>query len=94
MPAVGYEHSRGPLEVIMPLSTLAVFLQLRRTETGRCHPDPTFTCAYNFGTLSLICENSLSHPALCFVLSEQTERYSITFGPGAKTDDKMVHQLP
>ena len=63
-----------------------VFFRHKRPEPGRCRPDSAFTCVYNFGALSPICENSSSRPALCCVLSEQTDRHGVTFVPGAKTD--------
>ena len=92
MPALGYEHNRGQLEVIMLLSTFASFLRHKRPELGRCCPHPAFTCIYSFGTLSLICKNSSSLPALCFVLSEPMEKYGVSLVPDAKSDAKLVHQ--
>ena len=72
-PAVGCEHNRGSLKRLCLSVPSPVFLQYKCPERGRCRPDPTITCVYNFGTLSLFCGNSSSRPALCFVLSEQTE---------------------
>ena len=48
---------------------------------------------YNFGAVSLLCKNSSSRPALCFLLSEQTKRYTLPVVLEAKTDTEFVHQL-
>ena len=46
-------------------------------------------------TFASFCFLRHKSPALCFVLSEQTERYGVTFAPGAKTVAKLpvIHSV-
>ena len=48
---------------------------------------------YNLGAVSSFCENSLSLPALCILLFEQTKRYTVPVVPETKTDTGFVPQL-
>ena len=60
---------------------------------GITAPTQRLITIYNFGAVSSARKNSLSRPALCFLLSEQTKRYAVPVFPEAKTDTKFVHQL-
>ena len=53
---------------------------------GVTTPTQHLTSIYSFEAVSLFRENSLSRPAPCFLLSEQTKKYAVPIVPEAKTD--------
>ena len=83
-------HPRGRLEEIQPLRTFPRFWS---TKTFATAPTQPLTSVYIFGAVSLFSKNSSSRPAPCFLLSEQTKRYTVHIVPEAKSDAEFVHQL-